>query len=159
MDQKSIGFNADIRDKRQENVGELLRNALPEDFIKFGMIPEFMGRVPITVSLEALEREDLIRILKEPKNSLLKQYQKLFSLDEVELVFEDDALEAVADLTINRKTGARGLRAIMENVMMDLMYRIPSDKNIKKCTITKAMVEGTDEAVLEYRNGAIETEN
>lgn len=115
--------------------------------------------MPITVSLEALEREDLIRILKEPKNSLLKQYQKLFSLDEVELVFEDDALEAVADLTINRKTGARGLRAIMENVMMDLMYRIPSDKNIKKCTITKAMVEGIDEAVLEYRNGAIETEN
>ena len=106
-----------------------------------------------------LDEEALIRILTEPKNALVKQYQKLFSLDEVELVFEDDALEAVADLTINRKTGARGLRAIMENVMMDLMYRIPSDKNIKKCTITKAMVEGTDEAVLEYRNGAIETEN
>ena len=155
----SIGFNAELAGTNDKNISELLKDALPQDFVKFGMIPEFMGRVPITVSLEALEREDLIRILKEPKNSLLKQYQKLFSLDEVELVFEDDALEAVADLTINRKTGARGLRAIMENVMMDLMYRIPSDKNIKKCTITKAMVEGTDEAVLEYRNGAIETEN
>ena len=159
MDRGSIGFNAELAGTNDKNISELLKDALPQDFVKFGMIPEFMGRVPITVSLEALEREDLIRILKEPKNSLLKQYQKLFSLDEVELVFEDDALEAVADLTINRKTGARGLRAIMENVMMDLMYRIPSDKNIKKCTITKAMVEGTDEAVLEYRNGAIETEN
>ena len=159
MDRGSIGFNAELAGTNDKNISELLKDALPQDFVKFGMIPEFMGRVPITVSLEALEREDLIRILKEPKNSLLKQYQKLFSLDEVELVFEDDALEAVADLTINRKTGARGLRAIMENVMMDLMYRIPSDKNIKKCTITKAMVEGTDEAVLEYRTGAIETEN
>lgn len=159
MDRGSIGFNAELAGTNDKNISELLKDALPQDFVKFGMIPEFMGRVPITVSLEALEREDLIRILKEPKNSLLKQYQKLFLLDEVELVFEDDALEAVADLTINRKTGARGLRAIMENVMMDLMYRIPSDKNIKKCTITKAMVEGTDEAVLEYRNGAIETEN
>ena len=154
----SIGFNSDIVDRKHQDIDELLKDALPQDFVKFGMIPEFMGRVPITVSLEALEREDLIRILKEPKNSLLKQYQKLFSLDEVELVFEDDALDAVADLTINRKTGARGLRAIMENVMMDLMYRIPSDKNIKKCTITKDMVEGKGEAILEYRNGAIETE-
>ena len=158
MDRGSIGFNAELAGENDKNISELLKDALPQDFVKFGMIPEFMGRVPITVSLEALEREDLIRILKEPKNSLLKQYQKLFSLDEVELVFEDDALDAVADLTINRKTGARGLRAIMENVMMDLMYRIPSDKNIKKCTITKDMVEGKGEAILEYRNGAIETE-
>ena len=158
MDRGSIGFNAELAGENDKNISELLKDALPQDFVKFGMIPEFMGRVPITVSLEALEREDLIRILKEPKNSLLKQYQKLFSLDEVELVFEDDALDAVADLTINRKTGARGLRAIMENVMMDLMYRIPSDKNIKKCIITKDMVEGKGEAILEYRNGAIETE-
>lgn len=158
MDRGSIGFNAELAGENEKNISELLKDALPQDFVKFGMIPEFMGRVPITVSLEALEREDLIRILKEPKNSLLKQYQKLFSLDEVELVFEDDALDAVADLTINRKTGARGLRAIMENVMMDLMYRIPSDKNIKKCTITKDMVEGKGEAILEYRNNAIETE-
>ena len=158
MDRGSIGFNAELAGENDKNISELLKDALPQDFVKFGMIPEFMGRVPITVSLEALEREDLIRILKEPKNSLLKQYQKLFSLDEVELVFEDGALDAVADLTINRKTGARVLRAIMENVMMDLMYRIPSDKNIKKCTITKDMVEGNGEAILEYRNQAIETE-
>ena len=157
MDQKAIGFNADIKSKNEYNIGDVLKHALPQDFVKFGLIPEFIGRVPVTVSLDMLDRDALIRILKEPKNSLLKQYQKLFSLDEVELVFEDDALDAVADLTINRKTGARGLRAIMENVMMDLMYRIPSDKNIKKCTITKDMVEGKGEAILEYRNGAIET--
>ena len=141
MDASTIGFNAEVKAKSEMNISDAFKRALPQDFVKFGMIPEFMGRVPITVSLEALEREDLIRILKEPKNSLLKQYQKLFSLDEVELVFEDDALDAVADLTINRKTGARGLRAIMENVMMDLMYRIPSDESISKCVIDKALVE------------------
>ena len=125
MDQKSIGFNADIRDKRQENVGELLRNALPEDFIKFGMIPEFMGRVPISVSLDPLSRDDMVRILLEPKNSIVRQYQKLFELDGVDLKFTDDAVKAIADKTIARKTGARGLRSIMEETMMDLMFTIP----------------------------------
>ena len=105
------------------------------------MIPEFMGRVPITVSLEALEREDLIRILKEPKNSLLKQYQKLFELDGVQLDFKEDALEAIAKKSLERKTGARGLRAIMEDTMMDLMYEIPSDNTTKECVITKDAVE------------------
>ena len=114
------------------------------------MIPEFMGRVPVTVSLAALEREDLIRILKEPKNSLLKQYEKLLELDGVELAFTDDALEAIADLSLSRKTGARGLRAIMESVMMDLMYWIPSDETIRKCTITREFVEGTGKVLLEY---------
>ena len=124
MDQKSIGFNADIRDKRQNNVGELLKHALPEDFIKFGMIPEFMGRVPISVSLEPLERDDMVRILLEPKNSIVKQYQKLFELDGVDLSFDDEAVKAIADKTISRKTGARGLRSIMEETMMDLMFTI-----------------------------------
>ncbi|MDE6961564.1 MAG: ATP-dependent Clp protease ATP-binding subunit ClpX, partial [Lachnospiraceae bacterium] len=139
----SIGFNADIRDRRRENVGELLRNALPEDFIKFGMIPEFMGRVPIAVSLDPLSRDDMVRILVEPKNSIIRQYQKLFQLDEVELKFDEKAVEAVAEKTISRKTGARGLRSIMEETMMDLMFTIPSDNSIKTCIITKEAVEGT----------------
>ena len=143
MDQKSIGFNADIRDKRQNDVGELLKHALPEDFIKFGMIPEFMGRVPISVSLEPLERDDMVRILLEPKNSIVKQYQKLFELDGVELKFDEEAIKAIADKTISRKTGARGLRSIMEETMMDLMFTIPSDDTIKSCTVTREAVEGT----------------
>ena len=143
MDRGSIGFNADIRDRRRENVGELLRNALPEDFIKFGMIPEFMGRVPIAVSLDPLTRDDMVRILVEPKNSIIKQYQKLFELDQVELEFDEEAVEAVAEKTISRKTGARGLRSIMEETMMDLMFRIPSDSSIRSCTITRGAVEGT----------------
>ena len=150
MDRGSIGFNSELSIRDDKNISEVLKEAMPQDFVKFGMIPEFMGRVPVTVSLEALDREDLIRILKEPKNSLLKQYEKLLELDGVELIFEDDALEAIADLSLSRKIGARGLRAIMESVMMDLMYRIPSDTSIRKCTITKAFVEGTGEALLEY---------
>ena len=141
MDQKTIGFNADIRDKRDYNIGDVLKHALPQDFVKFGLIPEFIGRVPITVSLEALDRDALIRILKEPKNSLIKQYTKLFELDGVGLEFTDDAVNAIADKALERKTGARGLRAIMEAVMLDLMYRIPSDKSISKCVIDKDTVE------------------
>lgn len=148
MDRGSIGFNADIRDRRREDVGELLRNALPEDFIKFGMIPEFMGRVPIAVSLDPLTRDDMVRILLEPKNSIVRQYQKLFGLDHVELKFDKEAVEAIADKTISRKTGARGLRSIMEETMMDLMFTIPSDDTIKSCRITQAAVEGTGEPVI-----------
>ena len=157
MDRGSIGFNVELSNKHEKNISEILKDALPQDFVKFGMIPEFVGRVPITVSLEALDRDALIRILKEPKNSLVKQYQKLFELDGVELKFEDDALEAIADKSLSRKTGARGLRAIMENVMMDLMYRIPSDENIIGCTITRDMVEGKGKAVLKYRENVLET--
>ena len=157
MDRGSIGFNAELSNKHEKNISEILKDALPQDFVKFGMIPEFVGRVPITVSLEALDRDALIRILKEPKNSLVKQYQKLFELDGVELKFEDDALEAIADKSLSRKTGARGLRAIMDNVMMDLMYRIPSDENIIGCTITRDMVEGKGKAVLKYRENVLET--
>ena len=148
MDRGSIGFNASIRDKRRENVGELLRNALPEDFIKYGMIPEFMGRVPIAVSLDPLTREDMVRSMVEPKNSIVRQYQKLFDLDSVELKFDREAVEAVAQKTISRKTGARGLRSIMEETMMDLMFRIPSDDSIRSCTVTKEAVEGTGKPVI-----------
>lgn len=151
-DKSSIGFNADIVAKDEMNVGEVLKNVLPQDFVKFGLIPEFIGRVPVTVSLESLDKEALVRILKEPKNSLVKQYTKLFEIDGVDLTFEDAALEAIAEKALDRKTGARGLRAIIEETMMDLMYRIPSDERIVRCTITKDAVEEQKEALLEYKD-------
>ena len=141
MDQKAIGFNADIKSKNEYNIGDVLKHALPQDFVKFGLIPEFIGRVPVTVSLDMLDRAALIRILKEPKNALTRQYEKLFELDGVKLAFDADALEAIADKALERKTGARGLRAIMEAVTLDLMYHIPSDESITECEITKDLVE------------------
>ena len=145
QDTKSIGFGAEVSVKEERNVGEVLKDVMPEDFIKFGLIPEFIGRVPVVVTLDALDENALISILKEPKNSLTKQYHKLFELDGVELNFEDDALQLVAKKSLERKTGARGLRAIMEGSLMDLMYKIPSDDTIRKCIITKDVVEGTGE--------------
>ena len=141
MDQKAIGVNADIKSKNEYNIGDVLKHALPQDFVKFGLIPEFIGRVPVTVSLDMLDRDALIRILKEPKNALTRQYEKLFELDGVKLAFDADALEAIADKALERKTGARGLRAIMEAVTLDLMYHIPSDESITECEITKDLVE------------------
>ncbi len=149
-DTKAIGFGAEVAVKEERNVGEILKEVMPEDFIKFGLIPEFIGRVPVVVTLDALDEQALIRILREPKNSLTKQYHKLFELDGVELDFEDDALELVAKKSLERKTGARGLRAIMENSLMDLMYKTPSDKTIRKCIITKEAVEGTGEPQIIY---------
>ncbi len=151
MDRGTIGFNSELTMKGDRKINDILREILPQDLVKYGMIPEFVGRVPVTVTLDALEKEDLVRILREPKNSLVKQYERLFELDGVELEFDDDALDAIAELSLTRKTGARGLRTIMESVMMDLMYRIPSDETIVKCTITRDMVEGTGNALLEYR--------
>ncbi|MCR5784605.1 MAG: ATP-dependent Clp protease ATP-binding subunit ClpX [Eubacterium sp.] len=152
MDQKSIGFNAEIGNKDEENIGEVLKQVLPEDFVKFGLIPEFIGRVPINVSLDALDKEALIRIMKEPKNSLIKQYGKLFELDGVKLSFEDDAIEKIAERALARKTGARGLRSIMESVMMDVMYEVPSDETIKECIITKDSVEMKAQPLIEYKS-------
>lgn len=151
MDQKSIGFNADIANKREDNIGELLRQALPQDFVKFGLIPEFIGRVPVNVSLEPLDKEALVRILTEPKNSIIKQYKKLFELDGVKLSFDEGAIETIAERSIARKTGARGLRSIMENVMMDVMYTIPSDESIVTCNITKEAAQGTGEPEIERK--------
>lgn len=142
-DTKSIGFGAEVTAKEERKIGELLKDVMPEDFIKFGLIPEFIGRVPVVVTLDGLDESALIRILKEPKNSLTKQYHKLFELDGVELDFQDEALEVVARKSLERKTGARGLRAIMETSLMDLMYKTPSDDTIRKCVITKDVVEGT----------------
>lgn len=149
MEQSSIGFNAEIVDKNHRKVSEAFRNALPQDFIKFGLIPEFIGRVPMVVSLDELDEAAMVRILKEPKNALVKQYQKLFELDGVQLNFEDEALEAIAKKAIERKTGARGLRAILEGTMLDLMYRVPSDESIVSCTITKDAIEEEKEPTIE----------
>ncbi len=151
MDRGTIGFNSELTMKGDKKINDILKEVLPQDLVKYGMIPEFVGRVPVTVTLDALEKEDMVRILKEPRNSLTKQYERLFELDGVELTFDEGALDAIAELSLSRKTGARGLRTIMESVMMDLMYRIPSDETIVKCTITRGMVEGTGEALLEYK--------
>ncbi|MBQ1404375.1 MAG: ATP-dependent Clp protease ATP-binding subunit ClpX [Lachnospiraceae bacterium] len=152
MDRRSMGFNAAVQGKDTKKMDETLRQVLPQDLVKFGLIPEFIGRVPVVTTLNELDRDALIRILKEPKNALIKQYRKLFSYDGVKLSFEDDALDAIADLAVERKTGARGLRSIMEKAMMDVMYTIPSDNTIKECVITKACVlDGASPLIIRER--------
>ncbi len=158
LDRNSIGFNAKIMEKNSKDIGAVLKEAAPQDLMKFGLIPEFIGRVPITVTLEGLDKEALIRILKEPKNALVKQYKKLFEFDEVNLKVEEDAIEAIANLAFERKTGARGLRSVMEDVMMDVMYEIPSDDNISECIITKEAVEGKAQPLVHYRNRLLQAE-
>ena len=137
MDTKTIGFNGSLGMKHEKNVGEILKEVMPQDFIKFGLIPEFIGRVPVVVSLDALDEDALVRILQEPKNSLVKQYKALMDMDGVDLEFEPDALREVAKTAMERKTGARGLRSVIEKTMMDVMYEAPSNENMKKCVITK----------------------
>ena len=137
----SMGFGANIVDKKNRRIGDLLRQVLPQDFVKFGLIPEFIGRVPINVALNQLTEEDMIHILTEPKNSLVKQYEALFAMDDTRLTFTEEALQEIARKSIERKTGARGLRSIMENVMMDSMYEIPSDDSVKELTVTDQMVD------------------
>ena len=150
IDQKSIGFNAEIAQKHEDDIDKLLKQVLPQDLVKYGLIPELVGRVPVTVALEMLDKEALVRILTEPRNAIVKQYQKLLELDGVKLMFDDDALETIAEISLKRKTGARGLRAIMENTMMDIMYQAPSDANLKTCRITSDVVKGFAEPECEY---------
>ncbi len=152
LDRKSIGFNTEVSQKSVKELSDLLQEVTPQDLVKFGLIPEFVGRVPICVSLRGLDKDALIRILTEPKNALVKQYRKLFDMDDVELTFEKDAIEAIAERAFNQKTGARGLRSIMENVMMDTMYQIPSDDTIEACVVTKRAVEGNGEPLTIHRN-------
>ena len=137
----TMGFGAEIQSKETKDVGELLKNVLPEDLLKFGLIPEFVGRLPMVVSLESLDQKALINILSQPKNALVKQYSKLFEIDNVELEFTDDAIKAIADEAIARKTGARGLRAIVEDLMIDVMFDVPSDENISKVIITEESIK------------------
>ena len=140
-DTKAMGFGADIKRKTEIKVEDsLLKNVMPEDLMKFGLIPEFAGRLPVTVTLDSLDKAALVRILKEPKNALIKQYQHFLSMDDVELVFEDGALEAIAEEALRRETGARGLRAIIEGIMRDVMYEVPSRSDIVKCVVTEDTV-------------------
>lgn len=139
---KSIGFNAEVKGKSDENIGELFKKVLPQDFVKYGLIPEFVGRVPVSVGLDLLDVNSLVKILTEPKNAIVKQYYKLFDLDGVELEITDEAIQVIAQKSFERNTGARGLRSIMESIMMDSMYQIPSDSRIVKCIITKEAAEG-----------------
>ena len=148
MDTKTIGFNGSLGMKHEKNVGEILKEVMPQDFIKFGLIPEFIGRVPVVVSLDALDEDALVRILQEPKNSLVKQYKALMDMDGVDLEFEPDALREVAKTAMERKTGARGLRSVIEKTMMDVMYEAPSNENMKKCVITKDAVTGKGKPVV-----------
>ena len=152
IDQKSIGFNVEIAEKHEDDIDKLLEQVLPQDLVKYGLIPELVGRVPVVVSLEMLDKEALIRILTEPRNAITKQYQKMLELDGVELTFDDEALEAIAETSIKRKTGARGLRAIMDNVMMDIMYKAPSDETLKACRITEDVVKGGGVPLLEHNS-------
>jgi ATP-dependent Clp protease ATP-binding subunit ClpX len=145
---KTIGFGAEVVPNQKKDLGELYQHILPEDFIKFGLIPEFVGRVPIIVTLHQLDEQALVNILTQPKNALVKQFAKLMEMDGVQLEFEDDALMEIARLAIERKTGARGLRAILESIMLDVMYEVPSRGDIKKCVVTKETVRGAQVPML-----------
>ena len=150
--QKSIGFNAEVIEQSEQDVGQLLKQVMPHDFVKYGLIPEFVGRVPVAVTLDLLDEDALVRILTEPKSAICKQYKKLFELDGVQLEIEDDALREIAKEAMERKTGARGLRAIMENATLNLMYEIPSDPTIEKCVITNGVIKRDEETELTYRD-------
>ncbi len=147
---KTIGFGAEIAGKEDSDIGAILKKVLPEDLLKYGLIPEFVGRVPVIVTLDPLSKEDLVSILKEPKNSLVKQYKQLFHMDDVELEIEEEALEVIAQKALDRKTGARGLRSIMEGVMRNVMYEIPSRDDVEKCVVTKETVENNTDPALVY---------
>lgn len=155
---KTIGFNSEIKSVK-ETSGELLKKIQPEDLLKFGLIPEFVGRLPVMVTLDELDTETLVRIIIEPKNALLKQYKKLFSMDNAELEIEDDAMVKIAEKAIERKTGARGLRSIMEGLMTDVMFEIPSRQDVRKCVITKDTVDGAAQPALVLNGDETETDS
>ena len=150
LDEKAIGFGANVQSKKEKNVSQLLAQVQPHDILKFGIIPELVGRLPVIAPLNALQREDLVRILQEPKNALVKQYKKLLEYDDVDLEFTEDALNAIADKAIERNIGARGLRAVMEGLLTKVMYEIPSDETVVKVVVTKECVEGTTEPELTH---------
>lgn len=146
--QKTIGFGADIRTREEKKIGDILRQNMPEDLLRYGLIPEFIGRVPVVCTLDALDADALVRILTEPKNALAKQFQKLLNMDGVILEFEDEALQLIASMALEQKTGARGLRTVLEGLMLDVMYNIPSEENVSKCVITKAAVEKKEQPLI-----------
>lgn len=153
---KAIGFNAEVVDKTEQGIGELLKQVTPQDFVKYGLIPEFVGRLPITVTLDLLNKDALVRILTDTKSAICKQYKKLFELDGVELEFDKDALYAIAEEAMERKTGARGLRSIIEKATLDLMYEIPSDDRVAKCVITKEVITDGAQPEITYSDNPAE---
>ena len=153
---KAIGFNAEVVDKTEQEIGELLKQVTPQDFVKYGLIPEFVGRLPITVTLDLLNKDALVRILTDTKSAICKQYKKLFELDGVELEFDKDALYAIAEEAMERKTGARGLRSIIEKATLDLMYEIPSDDKVVKCVITKEVITDGAQPEITYSDNPAE---
>jgi ATP-dependent Clp protease ATP-binding subunit ClpX len=147
---KLMGFGAKIRQEKEQSIGEILRLVQPEDLIKFGLIPEFLGRLPVIATLDELNEDALIRILTEPNNALLKQFQKLFEMEEVNLRLTDSALKAIAREAMQRKSGARGLRAIMETCMLNIMYDLPSIENVKECVVSEDVVLNKEDPILLY---------
>ena len=157
-DKRSMGFDSPLQSRKDRDMGAILKEVQPHDLLKFGIIPELVGRLPIIAPLDSLKREDLVRILTEPKNALVKQYQKLLEYDRVELAFDEGALDAVAEKAIERNIGARGLRAVMEGILTDIMYDIPSDPTVEKVVITSACVEGACGPTLVRSGGGLEAE-
>lgn len=151
LEKKSMGFGADVKTDKLDDFSEIIKNLRPEDLLKYGLIPEFVGRIPMIVTLESLNENSLIRILEEPKNALIKQYKELLSMDNIELEFEKDAIKEIAKIALERKTGARGLRAVIESALLDTMFTLPSEENVEKCIVTKDVVLGKANPVLVYR--------
>ena len=152
LGQKQMGFGASIKSKKQRNIGETLSKVLPEDLLKNGLIPEFIGRLPIVVTLDSLDEDALVSILTKPKNALVKQYQRLLEMDGVKLSFEDEALRQIAKEALKRKTGARGLRSILESIMRNVMYEIPSVEGVSACKVTKEVITARKDPVLTLEN-------
>lgn len=152
---KGIGFNAEVVDKSEQDLGKILKQVLPQDFVKYGLIPEFVGRVPVAVTLDFLDEDALVKILTEPKSAIYKQYKRLFELDGVSLEFEEDALREIAREAMERKTGARGLRAIIEKAVLDLMFEVPSDETVAKCIITKEVIKEGADPIIEYADAPV----
>ncbi|PKK39429.1 ATP-dependent Clp protease ATP-binding subunit ClpX [Clostridiaceae bacterium JG1575] len=155
----SMGFGQEVHSKNREDIGKILKQILPQDLTKFGLIPELVGRLPIIMSLDALDREALVRILKEPKNSLVRQYKKLFELDHVALEFQEEALAAIADIAIGRETGARGLRSILEDILREIMFEIPSDPQVRRVVITEETVQTKRPQIIRHLNEKDEEES
>lgn len=147
-----MGFGADIKSRKEQNIGEILSDVRPEDLLKYGLIPEFVGRLPVIGALYDLVDEDLVKILSEPRNSMVKQYKKMFEIEDVKLTFTDDALKAIAKLSVGRKSGARGLQAIMEDTMLDIMYDIPSRNDIRECLINEDVVLKKEKPIMVFES-------
>jgi len=159
ISEKVMGFGADIKTKEEnKNIGDTLKHIQPQDLLHYGLIPEFIGRMPVQVTLDQLEEEDMVRIMKEPRNALVKQYEKFFAMDDIELEFTDDALIAIAAKALERDTGARGLRSVVENTVLDIMYELPSRPEIRKCIITKEVIEENADPILEIEDESLEEE-